>query len=375
MRGLALIAVLLSVLGPALAHADLEADVSRGMAGLTAGIRAHDAKAIAKHLAPRFTNGGVWFPDAPCAKEFPGASEITGAEVTAFARCLARLELQLSTRRSASPDGAVLTAQPGFELELAFDGSRVRWIGRSLRATANVGVPMLTAQALESLRTQGTTRLDRVPAIKALAGEAKAPISAWIEVCLDATGTATIVSHHDATSPSIGEAFVRAASDWAFRPFVAGGSATPACSLSLLTYPAASAPSTEVLPPVPRIARDETETSAPPPPPPQTIVPLSLERLRLTGTRDIEPDPAMRTQMIDAGKLSVLASVKLCVDAKGRVSSATLQKSSGFEAYDKKILRDVAGWTYRPYLVGKKAVSVCTGVTFLVVPDPTMLNP
>ena len=114
---------------------------------------------------------------------------------------------------------------------------------------------------------------------------------------------------------------------------------------------------------------------SPPPPAAQMIAPNALERLRITGTKQIEPDAATRGEMIAAGKLSVLASIKLCVNARGRVQSTTFQKSSGFPAYDQKILREANRWTFRPYLIAKNPVDVCTNVSFFVVPDPTMLNP
>ncbi len=55
--------------------------------------------------------------------------------------------------------------------------------------------------------------------------------------------------------------------------------------------------------------------------------------------------------------------------------SATLQKASGFPAYDQKILAEVGRWTYRPSLISKNPVEICSSVSFFVVPDPTMLNP
>jgi len=40
----------------------------------------------------------------------------------------------------------------------------------------------------------------------------------------------------------------KATDDWTFKPFAPKGVAIKACSLSLLTYPAAKAPSVETLP-------------------------------------------------------------------------------------------------------------------------------
>ena len=41
-------------------------------------------------------------------------------------------------------------------------------------------------------------------------------------------------------------------------------------------------------------------------------------------------------------------------------------KSTGFPAYDNKILSKMRGeWRYKPYMVNGKAVPVCTAVTFI----------
>jgi len=382
---------LLAALAPSLAHADVESDTARAAAALTAGIRAHDARAIGKQLAASFTNGGVWFADPACAREFAEPGEVTGKRVSVFARCLAKHRVQLSTRESSRREGAVLTVEPGIEIELAFRGPHVRWIGHPLHAATGAIVPTLTAQAFEALRTRGTTALDAVLTPEALEIDARAATSAWIKLCIDERGARTHVDFHGASSGAAGKAFVRAIEDWTFRPFEVRGTPIPVCSLSYLTYPATKAPPIEVLPatsmPVSRIQvhdLDDLEDlellggfgpPPAPPPAPQTVTPVALERLRLTGTKQIDPDPATRAQMIGAGKLSVLTSVKLCVNVRGYVSSTSLNKSSGFPAYDKKLLYDIRHWTFKPYVVAHRAIDVCTTVSFVVVPDPTMLNP
>lgn len=388
MRAVALVAVLF----PAFAHADVEADTARAAAALTAAIRAHDTRAIGKLFGSTFTNGGVWFADPVCAREFAEPSDVTGKRVGLFVRCLAKHRVQLSTRVSSRRDGAVLTVEPGIEIELAFRGSQVRYIGHPLHDETGPVIPTLTAQAFEGLRTAGTTSLDHVLTAKALELGPGGWTSTWIKICLDARGARSSVTYHGVPSAAVGDAFLRAIDDWTFRPFELRGTAIPVCSLSQLTYPAAKAPAIEVLPTT-SMPGSQTRTYdfddlddielyggfGPQPPPaapaPQSVAPNALERLRLTGTRDIEPDAATRAQMIGGGRLSVLATIKLCVNARGRVSSATLQKASGFPAYDQKILREVASWTYRPYLIAKNPVDVCSAVSFFVVPDPTMLNP
>ena len=387
------VVALLAVLAPALAQADVETDTTRAAAALTAGVRAHDTRAIGRQFGTSFTNGGVWFADPTCAREFAEPSDVAGKRVGVFVRCLAKHRIQLSTRVSSRRDGSVLTVDPGVEIEVAFQGGHVRWIGHPLHAaTGSAIVPTLTAQAFEALRTRGTTDLDSVLTAEALQLAPGGWTSAWIKVCLDERGAKSSVTYHGAESATVGDAFVHAIEDWAFRPFELHGTAIAACSLSHLTYPAARAPAVEMLPAtsMPTVQGniydfDDLEDIeiyggfGPPPPPAvpaaQMVAPNALERLRLTGTKQIDPDTATRNEMIAAGRLSVLASIKLCVNARGRVSSTTLQKASGFPAYDQRILREANRWTYRPYLIAKNPVDVCTNVSFFVVPDPTMLNP
>ncbi len=386
------VAALLAVLVPAFAHADVESDTSRAAAALTAGIRAHDARANSTMFGTTFTNGGVWFADPACAREFAEPSDVSGKRITLFARCLAKHRVQLSTRVSSRRDGAVLTVEPGIEIEISFRGSKIAWIGHPLHDAIGAIIPTLTAQTFEALRTAGTTSLDHVLTAKALELGPGGWTSLWIKICLDASGATSAVTYHGAPSTAVGDAFLRAIEDWRFRPFEVRGTAIPACSLSLLTFPVARTPAHEMLPATSMPASqtkvfdpddfDDIELhggfgpQAPPAAPsPQPVAPHALERLRLTGTRDIEPDAATRAQMIDAGRLSVLATLKVCVNARGRVMSATLQKASGFPAYDQKVLREVGRWTYRPYRIAKNPVDVCSTLPFFVVPDPTMLNP
>ena len=382
-RALALVAILV----PALAAADVETDTTRAAAALAAGVRAHDIRAIGRLFGSTFTNGGVWFADAACAREFAEPSDVSGKRVALFVRCLAKHRVQLSTRVSSRRDGAVLTVEPGIEIELSFRGSQVAWIGHPLHDAIGAIVPTLTAQAFEALRTHGTTSVDHALTATGLELPPGGSTSAWIKICLDAQGAKSSVTAHGVPSTAVGDAFLHAIDDWTFRPFELRGAAIPICSLSLLTYPADKAPAIETLP-VTSMPASQTRAydlvdlvdielglGPPPPPSPQSVAPNALERLRITGTRDIQPDAATRAEMIGAGRLSVLATIKLCVNARGRVMSSTLQKASGFPAYDQKILRETGRWSYRPYLIARSPVDVCSGVSFFVVPDPTMLNP
>ena len=372
------------------------ADAEQGAAKLTVAIRARDARAIQRLLATAVHFDGVWFADTACRKRFGRREVVTGnGGLAALAKCLAGVKLQLSTRKSSLEDGAVLTIDPGVEVELAFDGTRVRWLSFVGQAAGDAVLPTLTAQAFEALRTAGSTNLDAVLAKPLDATVAKSgPTSVWLRVCLDAKGAVTSATVRElvpALEP-VKAAFVAAVHDWKFKPLTASGVPTAACSLSLLTYPAAKAPETETLPApagvpskvIVRKVDDDHEVGeeagvgggtigAPPPPPPpppppappQNVPPQLLESLRISGDKVIAPDDATQKQIKKSGKERIIGAYKMCLDVSGTVSLISQLKSTGYAAYDQKITKAMRTWRYKPYQINGKATPVCTAVTLI----------
>jgi hypothetical protein len=328
---------------------------------------------------------GMWFPHAGCTKRFGKERTIKKAERATFARCFAKLERQATTRKSANDSAQILTYAPGIEVELGFDKDELYYAGYPHAKPSNV--PTITAQAFEGLRKTGSTNVDKLVAAKLDAAAKQGPLAAWIEVCLDAKGamTATVA---EASSPESGAAFLAATADWTFRPFVARKTAMPVCSLSLLTYPAAAAPTTEILPRwwIPDVGEVDglgvpggvmggaVGTWTPgagygaPPPPPQNVPPSLLEGLRTSGSITIEPDDVTKTEIVRSGKTKIIGAFKMCLDASGSVSYVAQLKTTGFAAYDSKILREMKTWTYRPFTVNGKSTPACTAVTFIYTP-------
>ena len=377
MRSLAL---LLALCGTALAKPAWRPpppriDAPELVARLEEAIRNRDVKAIETLLgnAPQFD--GLWFPDASCAKRFGKRGTAEKSDIRTLARCFAQLKPIATTRRSSLSGGAIMTFEPGVEIELAFRSDHVAYAASLWPRDTDRGAPTLTMQALEALRTAGTTQLDTALATK-LTGDA----SAWIKVCLDAKGTVSTFVAEAKPNPAAGEAFVAAIADWSFKPFRRG---TPACGFTLLTYPATKAPATEVLPPPPAPVSsvspilDEIENpfnfdgvSINGTPVPTNVPPSQLERNRIRGTKQIDPDAVTKVDIAKAGKSSVVASFKLCVDTNGRVSTVSMLKSSGFVDYDVKLEREMRRWAYAPFMLNGAATAVCTAVTFIYRPKP-----
>ena len=369
---------------------DSETSAAAATTRLANAIRAKNVSGISAVLGTSFTNNGMWFPDAACAKKFERSGEIKGADVGTFARCLSQLKLQLTTRKAALRDGGLLTVDPGIEIELAFRGETLRFIGFPMQSGADRAIPMLTAQALESLRTAGTTMLDDKVSAELdleLSRQRVPVLTAWVKLCLDPKGEITRLSTSSSSSTATSDAFLKAIDDWKFQPFQVRGAPQSACAVALLAYPGAKAPAVEAYPssvaPVGPITRsydfddDDFELyggliGGPPPPPPpppptspQTVAPSQLEALRIAGSKTIVPNPDTRADMISAGKSRVVASFKLCLDDKGSVSATTTLKSSGFPAYDRKINAEIRQWIFRPYKLNGRAVPVCTAATFI----------
>jgi periplasmic protein TonB len=104
----------------------------------------------------------------------------------------------------------------------------------------------------------------------------------------------------------------------------------------------------------------------PPPAPPQNVPPTLLEGSRIAGEKQIVPDDVTKTEISRSGKEKLIGSFKLCLTVTGGIGNVTMLKSTGFPAYDNKILGKMRSeWRYKPYMVNGKAVPVCTAVTFI----------
>ena len=65
----------------------------------------------------------------------------------------------------------------------------------------------------------------------------------------------------------------------------------------------------------------------------------------------------------------MIGSYKLCISVDGEVATVSQLKSTGFSAYDGKIIRELEGWRYLPYIYNGDPVPVCTAVTILYSVD------
>ena len=118
-----------------------------------------------------------------------------------------------------------------------------------------------------------------------------------------------------------------------------------------------------------------TAHGEPPPPPPAApgnlVAPNALEAQRIAGTKQIAPDDQTKREIARAAKDKTVSSFKLCVTVDGAIASVRLLKSSGFPAYDQKIIDTIQReWRYKPFSIEGKPVPVCTAVTFIYTQQP-----
>lgn len=115
---------------------------------------------------------------------------------------------------------------------------------------------------------------------------------------------------------------------------------------------------------------------------PVHVSPAELDRLRLTGDKNIMPDLATQTALDLTGD-PVIGGFRLCVDITGHVANVTRLRSTRFDKYDQTIERTMRTWTYRPYVVDGAPSPACADITIIYSPqegagidpcDPRMID-
>jgi TonB family protein len=105
------------------------------------------------------------------------------------------------------------------------------------------------------------------------------------------------------------------------------------------------------------------------PPPVQKVsnVPETEIGARISGDAQIHPPDVVTTMMQRDGKSQTRGTFKMCLDDGGNVASVRALRSTGYDAYDDRLVDGMRTWRYAPYKVNGKPVAVCTVVTFQYV--------
>jgi hypothetical protein len=331
-----------------------------------------DADAIEELFHESVALGHLHFDDPSCATAFP-PGVVRSNKFEELARCLAGLKLRTSDRVDGLGDVVVLSYGPGFEVEarVIVGGNRalLTWIGFASQHAGSLAAPTLDTAAFESLRLSGT----RVPALDDATAkrldESLSPdiandvVMVWLKICLDETGAVSRVDPYQPGSYVALEVFSAIAKTWTFRPFVHAETPRAVCSMVRMAHPAKNAPSVEELPlPPPPSMRDRPPLAVT-----QAKFAKSMKGRRISGAPYIAPDDDTKTAIMRAPRWvqPIIGSFRVCLDETGRVESVLPMKSTGFPAYDQKLLTGIGLWRYSPYMVDDQPVPVCTAVTFV----------
>jgi hypothetical protein len=314
--------------------------------------RSGDVATLRKMMGPEVTVGGLWFPDPICQQEFAGGGEIGGGRLDELARCLTTVKLSVSSRKDSLVDVAVLTYEPGMEIEARFidrpTGPWLSWIGYEARKDVGDALPTITPETLESLRTAG----QRDPAIPGVTNEPTTAIYAWVKTCIDGEGKVTGTHVREASTPAAARLFLAAIADWSFKPFAPAGQPLPVCSLVVLGKPFADVVKSAEIP-TPTRMPDGT----------LMISPRSLHRT--SGKTFVVPDDHTKAAIHNAGISRIVGTYQFCVNDSGHIGNLAMVRSTGVPPYDALIMREISHWEYAPYVDEGKVIPVCTAVTFV----------
>jgi TonB family protein len=328
-----------------------------------------NAPALAAMFEEPLAYGGLWFPDTDCRRQFATTGHVYGEAARIFANCLLSLKLAKSTRVHPYPDVAVLTYEPGIELDVFFARSAggdivIRFIGYTGRRGPKDVLPMLTQAALEAQRVDPAPVVLDEATIAAIAAElAKHEVAServprptaytWFRLCIDSGGAVTSARPRFTTSLVAMEAYAKMLPTWSFRPVVLGGQASPVCSLVRLGE---AVPDGEpvAMPPLAPFDYDE-----------ETLISQSAFGKLVEGELQFIPNENDKVKMLESGVSRVIATVAFCVSETGGVDRVRVMRSSGLPRYDKMLMAGVARWRYRPLQVADRKVRACSQQTFI----------
>jgi len=342
---------LVAACGPGLAPTD-----RRAVAKSALEDAASKPAEIERLLRGTVINGGMWWNHPDCVRAFPVSSTIRSDQFSAFARCLAGLQLQPSPRLDALPDVTVFRYEPGFEIEARIvdddgNGPRLTWIGYVARRGPSDPLPTITAAALEVLRLTGDPNGPLESSAPGLDPVARPSESTWFKICLNADGVVTKLDPRQTTSPAVMRMFEAAAASWRFKPFVANGQPQPVCSMILMRYPA--------------IPLTEPETLPMPTGEDRPLLVASGAMKLVRGAKMVVPDDRGKLQIQQSSVRRLTGVFRACTDETGKVVDLLPLRSTGLASYDQRILAAMSQYVYAPVIDRGHPIPVCTIITFI----------
>jgi hypothetical protein len=305
---------------------------------------------------------GLWFDSAECEKQFSGVVLLTAAEHPAFLRCMATLAMRVEPPSSITRTWTLMY-DPGVTLVLRVQDGALEGIWAPPSPVSKPAAAPLDFDILMLHLASGTQHIEvEQPTSNVVADRPKLRDFVNLSICVDPARKPDIrILSHSADDRYL-HAVERAAATWTFRAFQVHGKPAAVCAQTRFGEPDGQPESFRQPPqllvalalPYPR--RDET---------PANVSPVSLDALRIAGSKNIVPDARTRTAISRAGFSRLVGTFKVCVTQRGRIASVTQLKSTGAYSYDRRIERGIREWRYRPMEVNGEPVPVCTAVTFI----------
>jgi hypothetical protein len=327
--------LVLAVLGAGQARADDRVQIR---SRLIEAVNKRDTRAVESLVTLPLHAEKLRFSSDTCRKFWGVSVLVRASDLGAFVDCLASQQVTALTTTDRKADAIF---GPGFPLDIAFnaDGKITALTSSSSPGTK----PLLIEPSTFASHVTGFTRV-----IEPSKGGIKA-IRAELSLCVDGDGaTVPVATVADPVWKSYEQDVADAARAWKIEPFKLDGKPRLACATYIVGYPATALEGTVQL--TSGLANVDVK---------------ALEKLRLRGTKVIVPDDATKTKIAQTAAKRVIGSFKLCVDDKGIPKDINVLKPTGYDAYDQKIMREMAKWAYKPYVVAGVAAQVCTVVTFI----------
>jgi hypothetical protein len=359
--------IVLVAIVPGTAIADRRADNAKVRGELIAAINKRDIATVTSHITLPLEVSRMMFV-APACTKFRARVQVEKADLPAFVNCLA----DLGIKNLDGPDDVFVNAVYGPGFPLVFMNAPVSEV-----FSWALGSDMFTIEPVTFTSHIKNFNREIVPSAamkKVIDASSIEHATALLTVCVDSNGKIkTLASVRDVAFAAYAQDVEKVASKWSIKPFALGTKGS-ACAQLRVGYPADRIgwPLQMQLPPPPPPPPSPNDPQPPPPPPedddshgPMNIAPGTLESQRIRGDKNIVPDDKTKVAIQDAKRDRVIGSFKLCVDVTGAVTAVTLLKSSGFPDYDRKIIREMNKWAYKPYPMNGHAVPVCSAVTFI----------
>jgi TonB family protein len=194
---------------------------------------------------------------------------------------------------------------------------------------------------LEGLRISGVKNIvpDDVTKVE-IQRSGKTKIIGSFKLCIDANGAVLSVAQLKSTGFSAYDTKIKTAMQaWRYKPYTVNGKPVPVCTAVTFIY------------------------SQVDPEPATKIAPAVLERLRIAGDTNIQPDDQTVEEMVRRKLTKLVGNYHVCISHSGAVTHARTVTSTGFPHYDDSVISTIKQWEHKPHVVNGSPTAGCSIAT------------